>query len=47
MDVGLYRCKDCFAPDLLCQACIIYAHAHSPVHRVEVSVFLDRDAAHD
>ncbi|KAG2360210.1 hypothetical protein BDR07DRAFT_1290287, partial [Suillus spraguei] len=35
MNVGLYHCKYCFAPDLLCQVCIIYAHAHSPVHHVE------------
>ncbi|KAG1728754.1 uncharacterized protein EDB91DRAFT_1060402, partial [Suillus paluster] len=33
--VGVYRCKDCFVPGLSCQMCVVRAHAHSPMHRVE------------
>ncbi|KAG1841766.1 hypothetical protein F4604DRAFT_1597959 [Suillus subluteus] len=33
--VGSYHCKDCFMPRLLCQMCVIRAHAYSLVHHVE------------
>ncbi|KAJ7233875.1 hypothetical protein B0H12DRAFT_1028257, partial [Mycena haematopus] len=32
---GTYRCRDCFTDDLYCQACIVRAHADSPLHRIE------------
>ncbi|KAG1766011.1 hypothetical protein EV702DRAFT_1182377 [Suillus placidus] len=38
MNVGVYCCKDCFSPKLSCQMCVVDAHAHLPVHRVEVKV---------
>ncbi|KAG1819100.1 uncharacterized protein BJ212DRAFT_1446228 [Suillus subaureus] len=32
---SIYHCKDCFTPMLSCQTCIVQAHAHLPVHRIE------------
>ncbi|KAK6966556.1 CxC2 domain-containing protein [Favolaschia claudopus] len=32
---AVYRCRDCFTDDLYCQNCIVYAHADSPLHRIQ------------
>jgi len=35
----LYRCKDCFGGELLCQECMLSKHQHNPFHTIEVSIF--------
>lgn len=32
----LFRCTECFSNELLCQACIVGAHAQAPFHSIEV-----------
>jgi hypothetical protein len=32
---GIYRCKDCFKPHILCAACCVSAHLTSPFHRIQ------------
>ena len=34
----VYRCKECFIPDLACKSCCIRRHENLPFHRVEVSI---------
>lgn len=34
----VYRCLECFMPDLVCQACCVSRHRVNPFHRVEVTV---------
>lgn len=33
---ALYRCNDCFGGELYCQGCIVYLHARTPLHRLQV-----------
>jgi hypothetical protein len=33
---GLYRCRDCFGPNLRCGECCVSAHVHAPFHRVQM-----------
>ena len=33
---GLYRCKDCFGFELLCEVCLVGRHTFLPFHRVTV-----------
>lgn len=35
---GLYRCVDCYNGGLLCQNCVVAAHAPHPLHRVQVKL---------
>ncbi|KAG1794534.1 uncharacterized protein HD556DRAFT_1431905 [Suillus plorans] len=30
-----YRCKDCFGPEMFCQACILQRHQCLPLHRIK------------
>jgi len=32
----LYRCTDCFGPELFCKPCILATHRRNPFHTVEV-----------
>ncbi|KAI0060628.1 hypothetical protein BV25DRAFT_1806815 [Artomyces pyxidatus] len=32
---GSYRCVDCFGRDMVCKACCVRRHLHTPLHRVE------------
>lgn len=32
---GMYRCRDCFRPDLLCDGCCVSVHITSPFHRIQ------------
>lgn len=32
----LYRCRDCFAPDMQCAGCTVTGHTRNPFHRPEV-----------
>lgn len=34
---ALYRCSDCFGGELYCQGCVVYLHARTPLHRLQVS----------
>jgi CxC2 like cysteine cluster associated with KDZ transposases len=32
---GLFRCKDCFSRDLLCESCCMIVHRNTPFHSIE------------
>ncbi|KAJ7654200.1 hypothetical protein B0H17DRAFT_957045, partial [Mycena rosella] len=32
----IYRCLHCFAPQFLCQDCMVVRHIHVPLHRIKV-----------
>jgi hypothetical protein len=34
----IYRCKECFIPDLTCMSCCVRRHKTLPFHRIEVCV---------
>jgi hypothetical protein len=36
---AVYRCNECFLPDLTCESCIVRRHDRLPFHRVEVGIF--------
>ncbi|KAG2138440.1 uncharacterized protein EDB93DRAFT_1242126 [Suillus bovinus] len=36
----LYRCRDCFGAEMVCHACVLQWHAHSPLHRIELRIQL-------
>lgn len=36
--VPLYRCQECFHPDLVCSSCCIKRHRMLPLHRINVSL---------
>jgi hypothetical protein len=33
---SIYRCKDCYTPDLVCDSCCVRRHELNPFHRIEV-----------
>lgn len=33
---SLYRCKDCYTPDLVCASCCVKRHSQDPFHCIEV-----------
>lgn len=33
---ALYRCSDCFGGELYCKDCVVYLHARTPLHRLQV-----------
>lgn len=37
---ALFRCTDCFLPDLTCSGCLIRRHRLNPFHNVEVIIYL-------
>lgn len=37
---ALYRCVECFLPDLTCMSCIVLRHKRLPFHRVEVCFYV-------
>lgn len=34
----LYRCEDCYGPEILCKSCCLLKHARHPLHIIYVSV---------
>lgn len=34
----LYRCEDCYGPEILCKNCCLSRHAHHPLHIIKVSI---------
>ncbi|KAF8147457.1 hypothetical protein K438DRAFT_1509006, partial [Mycena galopus ATCC 62051] len=34
-DPKIYRCKSCYGDEMLCQTCILDAHARNPLHMIE------------
>ncbi|KAF7983602.1 hypothetical protein HWV62_20507 [Athelia sp. TMB] len=36
MNIGTYRCEDCFGRELLCRGCCVARHATMPFHRIKV-----------
>lgn len=34
----VYRCSDCFSPELYCSECVVSIHARSPLHRIQVRI---------
>ena len=41
VEPGVFRCKDCLGGGRLrCQACLVKAHRETPLHRIEVSLFV-------
>lgn len=37
---AIYRCTECFIPDLVCQSCCVKRHRTNPFHRIEVGLFI-------
>ncbi|KAH7907679.1 hypothetical protein BJ138DRAFT_1116497 [Hygrophoropsis aurantiaca] len=35
LEVGFFRCQDCFGVDLFCKECTLTKHAQSPLHRIQ------------
>jgi len=31
-----YKCDECYGPAVYCRTCVVEAHAHLPLHRIEV-----------
>ena len=40
---GVYKCKECFGFQLLCQDCFVERHVHLPLHRALVRCWLQCD----
>ncbi|KAG2133686.1 uncharacterized protein EDB93DRAFT_1044132, partial [Suillus bovinus] len=36
--IHLYRCRDCFGVEMVCQMCVVDRHLSNPLHRIDLCI---------